>query len=90
VAALKNGQIDGFVVDLPTAFYLRDAEIKDGIIVGQLENSSSADEGAGLLLAKDNPITACVTNALEAVRKSGELETITNKWLTGAGAPFLK
>ena len=64
---------------------------KDGIIVGQLENSSSADEGAGLLLAKDSPITKCVTNALEAVRKSGELEKITNKWLTSAaGAPFLK
>ena len=91
VAALKNGQIDGFVVDLPTAFYLSAAEIKNGIIVGQLENSSSADEGAGLLLAKDSPITACVTNALEAVRKSGELEKITNKWLTSAaGAPFLK
>jgi polar amino acid transport system substrate-binding protein len=91
VAALKNGQIDGFVVDLPTAFYLSAAEIDNGIIVGQLENSSSADEGAGLLLSKDNPITSCVTNALEAIRKSGELEEITNKWLTSAaGAPFLK
>ena len=91
VAALKNGQIDGFVVDLPTAFYLSAAEIDNGIIVGQLENSSSADEGAGLLLAKDSPITTCVTNALEAVRESGELEEITNKWLTStAGAPYLK
>ena len=68
VAALKNGQIDGFVVDLPTAFYLSAAEVENGIIVGQLENSSSADEGAGLLLAKDSPVTVCVTNALEAVR----------------------
>ena len=91
VAALKNGQIDGFVVYLPTAFYLSAAEIDNGIIVGQLENSSSADEGAGLLLAKDSPITTCVTNALEAVRESGELEEITNKWLTStAGAPYLK
>ena len=91
VAALKNGQIDGFVVDLPTAFYLSAAEIDNGIIVGQLENSSSADEGAGLLLAKDSPLTTCVTNALEAVRESGELEEITNKWLTStAGAPYLK
>ena len=91
VAAIKNGQIDGFVVDLPTAFYLSAAEIDNGIIVGQLENSSSADEGAGLLLAKDSPITTCVTNALEAVRESGELEEITNKWLTStAGAPYLK
>ncbi len=91
VAALKNGQIDGFVVDLPTAFYLSAVEVDNGIIVGQLENSSSADEGAGLLLAKDSPITKCITKALEAVRDSGELETITNKWLTSAaGAPFLK
>ena len=36
VSALKNEQIDGLVVDLPTAFYLVAAEIDDGVIVGQL------------------------------------------------------
>ncbi|MEI6811474.1 MAG: ABC transporter substrate-binding protein [Actinomycetes bacterium] len=91
VTALKNGQIDGLVVDLPTAFYLAAAEVKDGIIVGQLENHDSADLGFGLLLAKDSPLTACVTKAVDAITASGELKTIQDKWLTtSAGAPVLK
>ena len=91
VAALKNGQIDGLVVDLPTAFYLSAVEVPNGIIVGQIENSDSNDAGAGLLLAKDSAITACVTGAVDAIRDSGELKAIEEKWLTvGAGAPVLK
>ncbi len=91
VAALKNGQIDGLVVDLPTAFYLSAAEVPNGIIVGQIENRDANDKGAGLLLAKASPLTACVTKALDAIRASGELQTIQDKWLTtSAGAPVLK
>ncbi|MCX6429395.1 MAG: ABC transporter substrate-binding protein [Actinobacteria bacterium] len=91
VSALKNGQIDGLVVDLPTAFYLSAAEVPNGIIVGQIENRDTNDKGAGLLLAKDSPITSCVTKALDAIRASGELQAIQDKWLTtSAGAPVLK
>lgn len=91
VAALKNGQIDGLVVDLPTAFYLSAVEVTNGIIVGQIENRDSNDQGAGLLLAKDSPLTACVTSAVDAITASGELKAIQDKWLTvGAGAPVLK
>ena len=35
VAALKNGQVDGVVIDLPTAFYLTAVELENGKIVGQ-------------------------------------------------------
>ena len=90
VAALKNGQIDGIVVDLPTAFYLSGVEVDGGIIVGQLP--STGDSGDfGLLLAKDSPITSCVSQAVDAIRASGELDQITAKWLSSeAGAPVLK
>lgn len=91
VAALKNGQIDGLVVDLPTAFYLSAVEVPNGIIVGQLENSAANDDGAGLLLAKDSPITSCVTKAVDAIRDNGTLAEITDRWLAAsAGAPVLK
>ena len=90
VAALKNGQIDGLVVDLPTAFYLSAVEVPNGIIVGQVENRDSNDQGAGLLLAKDSPLTKCVTSAVDALRDNGELKSITDTWLaTSAGAPYL-
>ena len=90
VAALKNGQIDGFVADLPTIFYLAGVEVKDGIIVGQLPLSGTGDD-FGLLLSKDNPLTSCVTKAVDSLRSSGKLAEITTKWLsTDAGAPVLK
>ncbi len=90
VAALKNGQIDGIVVDLPTAFYLSGVEVEGGIIVGQLPSTGDGDN-FGLLLAKDSPITSCVSQAVDAIRSSGELDEITAKWLsTEAGAPVLK
>lgn len=90
VAALKNGQIDGIVVDLPTAFYLSGVEVEGGIIVGQLPSTGDGDN-FGLLLAKDSPITSCVSQAVDAIRASGELDQITAKWLsTEAGAPVLK
>ena len=90
VAALINGQIDGIVVDLPTAFYLAGVEVEGGIIVGQIP--STGDSGDfGLLLTKGSPITSCVSQAVDAIRASGELDEITAKWLsTDAGAPVLQ
>jgi len=91
VTALKNKQIDGLVVDLPTAFYLSGVEIPKGIIVGQIAGSDAGDKGFGLLLAKDSPLTSCVTKAVDAIRTNGTLQAITDKWLAdSAGAPVLK
>ena len=39
VQALKNGQIDGIVVDLPTAFYVTAVQVPNGDIVGKLPTS---------------------------------------------------
>lgn len=90
VTALKNKQIDGIVVDLPTAFYLAAVEIPDGIIVGQIDGSDSGDQGIGLLLSKDNPITGCVSGAVDAITANGTLAAITEEWLAdSAGAPVL-
>lgn len=90
VTALKNGQIDGLVVDLPTAFYLSAVEVENGLIVGQLPSTGDGDN-FGLLLAKDSPITSCVSQAVDALRADGTLDSIASTWLgTDAGAPVLK
>ena len=90
VAALKNGQIDGLVVDLPTAFYLSAVEVENGLIVGQLPSTGTGDS-FGLLLAKDSPITSCVSGAVDALKADGSLDSIAATWLgTDAGAPVLK
>jgi polar amino acid transport system substrate-binding protein len=92
VQALINGQIDGIVVDLPSAFYVSAVQIEsgDGIIVGQLPATGEGDN-FGLLLAKDSPITSCVSQAVDALRADGTLDSIAATWLgTDAGAPVLK
>ncbi len=90
VSALKNGQIDGLVVDLPTAFYLSGVEVTNGLIVGQLPSSGSGDQ-FGLLLSKGSALTSCVSAAVDAITADGTLAAITDKWLaTDAGAPVLK
>ena len=58
--ALQNGQVDGIVVDLPTAFYMTAAQLDDGAIVGQLPAGSGTPDQFGMVLAKGSPLTTCV------------------------------
>ena len=90
VSALKNKQIDGLVVDLPTAFYLSGVEIENGIIVGQLPSTGSGDQ-FGLLLTKGSALTSCVSGAVDAITADGSLASITDTWLANnTGSPVLK
>ncbi len=90
VSALKNKQIDGLVVDLPTAFYLSGVEVENGIIVGQLAPSGSGDQ-FGLLLTKGSALTSCVSGAVDAITADGTLASITDTWLAAnTGSPVLK
>ncbi|HET6691078.1 MAG TPA: ABC transporter substrate-binding protein [Miltoncostaeaceae bacterium] len=86
VRALKNGQVDAIVTDLPTTIYLRDAEVEGSKLVGQFAAPGGDDWGA--VLQKDSPLTECVTQAIDALRDSGELQRITDEWI-GAEAPEL-
>lgn len=89
VQALKNGQIDGIVVDLPTAYYMTAVQLDDGIIVGQLPLPEGEPEQFGAVLAKDSPITDCVTAAVDTLREDGVLDQIGQEWLAQQGAPEL-
>jgi len=88
--ALESGQVDAIVVDLPTAFFLTAVELTGGLIIGQLAASTGGD-AFGLVLAKDSPITAAVTAAVDALRASGRLQEIADEWLADAtNAPVLQ
>jgi len=90
--ALENGQVDAIVLDLPTAFYIAGVELTDGVLVGQLPTpEGAAGDQFGLVLAKDSPLTADVTAAVDALRANGTLEDLATEWLGGEGqAPLLK
>jgi polar amino acid transport system substrate-binding protein len=89
VQALKNKQIDAIVVDLPTALYLTAVQVPEATVVGQF--SAPGGDEWGALLEKDSPLTSCVSQAVEELEGSGELEKITQRWMSqAAGAPELR
>jgi len=90
--ALENGLVDAIVVDLPTAFYISGVELTDGVLVGQLPTpEGQTGDQFGLVLAKDSPLTAKVTAAVDALREDGTLDELAATWLGGEGqAPLLK
>ena len=92
IAALDAGQIDAIVVDLPTAFFITAAQMENGVIVGQIEQSEDADaEYFSVVLPKDSPLTDCVNQAIAALQSDGRLEAITQEWLSDkANAPVLQ
>ncbi|MEV6414711.1 ABC transporter substrate-binding protein [Kribbella sp. NPDC051718] len=88
VQALKNKQIDGIVVDLPTGFYMTAAQLDDGKIVGQLP-ATDKPEQFGFVLEKGSKLTGCVSQAVDALRADGTLTALQKQWLTAEGAPEL-
>ena len=83
VSALKQGQVDAVVVDTPTALYLTAVQVPDATIVGEFPAPGGDEWGA--LLAKDSPLTGCVSAAIDELKSSGELERIQQKWINSAG-----
>lgn len=89
VRALKQGQVDAVVVDLPSAFYLTAAQVPEAAIVGQFEAPGGDEWGA--LLARGSELTECVSNAVDELRDNGTLDRLEQQWMgEAAGAPELR
>jgi polar amino acid transport system substrate-binding protein len=89
VTAIKQDQVDSVVVDLPTALFLTAVELPNAGVVGQFDAPGGDEWGA--LLEKDSPLTPCVNEAIATLKESGELEEITQQWMSeSADAPVLQ
>ncbi|HEY7604287.1 MAG TPA: ABC transporter substrate-binding protein [Gaiellaceae bacterium] len=90
VFALKSKQIDGLVVDLPTAFYVTAVQVPSSKIVGQLATKPGG-EHFGMVLQNGSPLTACVNRALAKLKANGTLKKIQATWLSKVvGVPVLR
>ncbi len=92
VQALKSGQIDATMLDLPTALYEAAVDMEDGVVLGQFptENIAGLDQ-FGLVFEKGNPLVACVDKALASMKADGTLAKIEAEWLSSAtGVPVIK
>ena len=91
VAAINAKQIDGIVVDLPTAFFLVGAEeVKNGTVVGQFP-TVGGQEHFGMLFEEGNQLRDCVNGALAEMKQEGALDDIQQEWLSEkTSAPVLE
>lgn len=89
VQALKNGQIDGIVVDLPTAYFMTAVQLDNGVILGQLPLPDGEVEQFGAVLSKGSELTGCISQAVDALREDGTLDQLNQEWLAQQGAPEL-
>ena len=86
VAAINAGQVDGLVVDYPTALYLADPfvqEVKNSTVLAQFPNDAvEGGEYFGTVQGKDSSLTPCIDLAIQELKADGTLQAITEKWLS--------
>ena len=84
ISALKNGQIDGLVVDFPSTGYITNVQVPNSTVVGRLPTRTN--EHFGLVFQKGNPLVACANQALRAMTQDGTLKRLERTWLAGTAA----
>jgi polar amino acid transport system substrate-binding protein len=89
ISGVKAKQIDGVVVDLPTAFFVTAAQLDNSTIVGQFP-AAGQQEHFAMAFEGGSPLVDCVNAALGRLRDDGRLAEIQQEWLSDkASAPVL-
>ncbi len=84
-AAFDAGQLDGMVLDVPTAYYVTAVEIDTASIIGLLPRSGDSDQ-LGMLFEEGNPLVGCVNTALAALKAAGTVDALEETYLSGGGS----
>ncbi len=84
-SALEAGQLDGIVIDLPTAYFIAAVEIEDAVIAAQFGTTAAEPDELGMLFAEGNSLVPCVNEALNTLRDAGTLTALEQEWLAQAG-----
>jgi len=89
--ALENGQIDGFLTDVPSAYIIVATQITDGTLIGQFQPQTGQQEQFGMLFEKGSGLVPCVNKALATLKSDGTLAALDKRWLSDvANVPVLK
>jgi polar amino acid transport system substrate-binding protein len=76
-AAFDAGQLDGLILDLPTAFFVSAVEIEGSAVIAQFPSGDDPEQ-FGMLFEEGNPLRDCVNEALANV----DLDAIQQEWLS--------
>jgi len=85
VSAMNAGQIDGLVVDLPTAYFMTAVQLEGAVIAGRFEAAAAEPDEYGLLFAEGNPLVDCVNEAINALTADGTIDDLIAEWLEQGG-----
>jgi polar amino acid transport system substrate-binding protein len=86
-ASFDAGQLDGLILDLPTAFFVSAVEIEGSAVIAQFPTGDDEGEQFGMLFEEGNPLRDCVNGALENV----DLDAIQDEWLSNVvDAPVIE
>jgi polar amino acid transport system substrate-binding protein len=77
-AAFDGGQLDGLVLDLPTAFFVSAVEIEGSAVIAQFPSGGEESDQFGMLFEEGNPLRDCVNEALANV----DLAALEQEWLS--------
>jgi polar amino acid transport system substrate-binding protein len=89
VKALEKEQIDGLVVDLPTAVQMTSGQVNGGLMIGRLPTPHGQPEQFGMVLDHGSKLTPCIDQALAQLRDNGTLARLEGKWLDLPDIPEL-
>jgi len=91
-AAMKAGQIDAALFDLPTALFTAAVLMDNGVVLGQFDPGAAENpDQFGMLMPEGSALKTCVDEALAAMTENGTLAAIEAQWLQEAtGVPLIK
>jgi polar amino acid transport system substrate-binding protein len=88
MTALTSGTIDAMVMDVDQGVAASTVYFPDTHVAGTLPDAGEPEQ-LGLVLDKDSELTACVSQAVEALEADGTLEQLRTEWLKSDDVPEL-
>lgn len=90
--AMKAGQIDAALFDLPTALFVTAVLMDDGVVLGQFPADRAENPDMfGLLLEEGNALKSCLDEAIAGLAEDGTLAEIEAMWLSETtGVPVIQ
>jgi polar amino acid transport system substrate-binding protein len=88
MTALSSGTVDAMVMDVDQGVAASTVYFPDTQVVGTLP-AVGEPEQLGLVLDKDSALTACVSDAVDALDEDGTLDALRTEWLKSDDVPEL-
>jgi polar amino acid transport system substrate-binding protein len=88
MTALSSGTIDAMVMDVDQGVAASTVYFPDTQVIGTLPDAGEPEQ-LGLVLDKDSELTACVSQAVEALEADGTLQQLRTEWLKSDDVPEL-